>query len=228
MGSQIPRTRPGAYLALLLALLAGQAAQAEGLNLRPETGGKDWTREDTAVARADPAATVSIMQAPNGCLTNHNADVDVTYAIGAGTGKTLQWYCASTPTSGRTGLMAFYTFETRSGCYVKQSMVLRECSKAPARAVAPVVTGGTVRANFDITLQVKYLSRLQAFEYCKSLGLWPETHSMPAALRVGCSLYYPEKKLCVIVTPPPVALDDDATRNVGHELDHCLRGETHD
>jgi hypothetical protein len=47
MGSQIPRTRPGAYLALLLALLAGQAAQAEGLNLRPETWGKDWTREDT-------------------------------------------------------------------------------------------------------------------------------------------------------------------------------------
>jgi hypothetical protein len=47
MGSQIPRTRPGAYLALLLALMAGQAAQAEGLNLRPETWGEDWTREDT-------------------------------------------------------------------------------------------------------------------------------------------------------------------------------------
>jgi hypothetical protein len=45
MGSQNPRTRLGAYL-LLLALLAGPI-QAEGLNLRPETWGKDWTREDT-------------------------------------------------------------------------------------------------------------------------------------------------------------------------------------
>jgi hypothetical protein len=82
------------------------------------------------------------------------------------------------------------------------------------------------RANFDIALQVKYLPQRQAWDYCKSLGMWPGVHAMPRR-PVGCNLFYPDKKLCVIVTPAPMEVDDDATLNLGHEVDHCLRGDYH-
>lgn len=83
------------------------------------------------------------------------------------------------------------------------------------------------RENFEISVQVKYMSPIQSFEYCKSLGMWPGISSLPKGVKAGCNLYYPEKRLCVIVTPKPIYVDDAATTNLGHELDHCVRGDYH-
>ena len=104
---------------------------------------------------------------------------------------------------------------------VSTFIALSICASAFAEEIKPT------RADFKISLEVRYVSRQEAWTYCKSLGLWPDIHTMPRR-RVGCNLFYQDKKLCVVVTPAPTRVDDDATTNLGHELDHCLRGKYHD
>lgn len=83
------------------------------------------------------------------------------------------------------------------------------------------------RENFYFALDLKYLPRKQAWDFCKSLGLWLDVHVMPRTFEGGCELWYPDKKLCVVVTTEPQEVDDGPTLQLGHAVDHCARGKYH-
>lgn len=81
--------------------------------------------------------------------------------------------------------------------------------------------------SIEFSLKVVFMPAQAAFEYCKSMGVWPDVVVRPRKA-VGCNLYYPDSKRCVVVTPEPTQIDDDKTLNLGHEVLHCVKGRYHE
>lgn len=77
---------------------------------------------------------------------------------------------------------------------------------------------------------LKFMPRRAAFEACQALGVWPGVRfeQVPRNFSAGCNVFDKVDKVCTIITPEPEYVDDDATRNLGHEVLHCARGAFHD
>lgn len=76
-------------------------------------------------------------------------------------------------------------------------------------------------------LELRLVSPQEAFDYCKEKGAWPGLTVRPVNRAFGCTMYYPEEKRCVVVTPVPEENGDDAMLNLGHEVLHCAFGSYH-
>jgi hypothetical protein len=68
--------------------------------------------------------------------------------------------------------------------------------------------------------KVKYLVRLDGYEYCARITGQPIT---PVSRPMACAFWNVRRKECTIVTPVQTGYN-----YLGHELRHCFEGAFHD
>jgi hypothetical protein len=78
-----------------------------------------------------------------------------------------------------------------------------------------------------VQIRMHWGSKGTVIQKCSEIGAWGPGVTPHVNHPIGCNEFHTDTNTCDIFAERPQEVDDERTRILGHELEHCLLGEYH-